>query len=393
MKKLLIFIFMMIFVVACHINIEPTKIHKPLNIFIDEFNNGIISYSDGIHKINDLSISNFSIGLFDKDFIHSIDSSYYSVDNNGNGILVYSRNINDNPKKAKIEKWYDYKHPFYSVKISNHEFNGYFPEHISDSTLNILDFISISQNNYALFYDKVNTSGIFEYNVFLKKSKDNKAEDFLFQKGLESGGLVKITINEKGNGWILNIYDGIWKFSLINNYSIEKEIKNSKISAEIYNIISVFLDSNGTGKIVFSVNTNEDKKIYLQKFDKFEVSSEKEVIGGIENVLVQNNHIGGIQNLLNQAIYINEKGSGLAFFYKEKSIEDSSEYMYMKKITNFKLEDKETKLDDSDRYNYYSASINKNGNGIMILKDKYDYFVFKKIRNYELEKPQPLLKL
>lgn len=380
MKKLLIFIFMMIFVVACHINVEPNNIHKPLNIFIDEFNNGIVSYSDGIHKINDLSISNFSIGLFDKDFIHSIDSSYYSVDNNGNGILVYSRNINDNSKKLAPAIVTDYKHPYYSVKISNHEFNGYFPEHISDSTLNILDFLSFTQNNYALFYDKVNTSGIFEYNVFLKKFKDNKADDFLFQKAMYGRGLIKININEKGAGWILNIEDNNLEFNLINNYNIAKESKNSKISAELYNIISVFLDSNGTGKIVFAVNTNEDKKIYLKKFEKFESSSEKELIGG--NL-----------DLLTKEVYVNEKGSGLAFFYKQKSIEDSSEYSYMKKITNFKLEDKETKLDDSDRYDYYSASINRNGNGIMILKDKYDYFVFKKIRNYELEKPQPLLKL
>jgi hypothetical protein len=93
------------------------------------------------------------------------------------------------------------------------------------------------------------------------------------------------------------------------------------------------------------------------------------------------------------AVYLNKDGNGAIFMNKKIDTPNKFSsrgfdysYLYMKKVKNFKLEDKEIKVLDSNKFDYYNFAINNKGNGLVILnKNNSNNFIVKKLINYELE--------
>ncbi|MFN8672695.1 MAG: hypothetical protein U0457_11535 [Candidatus Sericytochromatia bacterium] len=91
----------------------------PINIYIDDNNNGIITYRNAIYKIKNLNLTNDKITLLDEE-LFNINNSIYYVNNKGNGVLVYSKDSYKNEQVFPDE--YDFKYNFYSMEIENNDF-------------------------------------------------------------------------------------------------------------------------------------------------------------------------------------------------------------------------------------------------------------------------------
>ena len=95
------------------------------------------------------------------------------------------------------------------------------------------------------------------------------------------------------------------------------------------------------------------------------------------------------------SVYLDKEGNGTIFMNKKINIQSKYaskdfdySYLYMKQVKNFKLEDKEIKVLDSNKFNYYSFALNEKGDGLIILNrnNSENTFIIKKLRNNELEK-------
>ncbi|MFN8672696.1 MAG: hypothetical protein U0457_11540 [Candidatus Sericytochromatia bacterium] len=203
---------------------------------------------------------------------------------------------------------------------------------------------------------------------------NDKLEDKSINLKSELGDFFKLNINNEKSSFFINRLGKNIKITLLNKYNINiiKYIENILIENNIVFFPYIYnLSYEGNGEIIFYT----DKKFYVQKFKNFTKISEKETF-------FSNNDIA--EKLEKKSLYINKDNKGLLFCYKDIDINNNFKYPYIKKINNFIVEDKDIKLIDSNKYKYHDYSINKNGNGIIILTDG-EHFILKKIRNYEVE--------
>ena len=168
---------------------------KPERIFIDESDNGIVVFKNRICKIKNLSITNENVDLKDYDNRFPIGNVAYSVDKNGNGILIYSRDSKAELIYDTVLKNYSEK-AYYFLNIKNNNFIVDSVQNIfyfSDTDIKIINFKNL---NRIIYFLNKNNSLIFNYIENNKITKGNQIDNDL----KEAISNLKIDIDEKGNG-------------------------------------------------------------------------------------------------------------------------------------------------------------------------------------------------
>lgn len=396
-----------IFLLSCNISLELPTTEKfqylseiPRNIFIDESNNRIILLNNTIYKIKDLNITNEKIELKDNNSKFYVGDVSYSVDKDGNGILIYSR-INHEDIIVD-ERGINIEYPFYSINIEKNQFKTNSVKHIFDETSGNrfeIKIINLSKNNHIIYYYKQYYAGDFYRDIKIKKISNDKIEDYTLDKKLDSRNQsFSLNIDEKGNGLYLSNTIIDFKIFSINNFTKGDEklsIQFMDIKDKIYtNLLQSNSDNNGNGYILFDkvdydrTLQNHKANIYINKFNNFKASSDKELIfSSIDlNSIQRKIYPINIDKNSNGIIFMLKRNISLTPDLPKKDMDYS--YLYTRKITNLKVEDKEIKILDSNKYFYHDFKINEKGNGLAILSknDSENTFIVKKIINFEPEK-------
>lgn len=406
-----ILIFIILLISSCNIFLELPTNEKfqylsgiPRRVFIDESNNGIILINNIIYKIKNLNITNETIDLKDNNSKYYINDISYSVDKDGDGILIYSRFIYENI--AVFENSINIEDPFYLVNIEKNNFKTNSVKHIFDETSDNefeIKIINTSKNNHIIYYsnpysDYVNDCS-FCRSIKIKKISNDKIEEYTLDKDLnQTNKSFSLNIDEKGNGLYLLNKTLDFKIFSINNFIKENEKLNIQVmdknEIKYPDLLKSNSDLNGNGFILFEKG-NYDRSlknyrwdIYIKKFNDFKTILDKKLIFSSVD-------LNSIQRRLSP-IHIDEKGNGILFMLKKNlnSTQDllkknmDYSYLYTKKMNNLKVEDKEFKILDSNKYFYRDFNINQKGNGLVILakNDSENTFIAKKIINFEPEK-------
>ncbi|MFN8672785.1 MAG: hypothetical protein U0457_11985 [Candidatus Sericytochromatia bacterium] len=388
MKKILLalfIVFFMLFIFSCKSTIDLEYEKKdilynntPLNIYIDTNDNGIIVYPKNIYKIKNLNITNEKLELNDPEKDFDIINTIYSINEYGNGILIYSRS--KYKEKFVIDRKPKVNNNFYLVNIENNKFyleetKKIFEDNVgANSTIKLFNQDS---NNFIIYYRNIydnNLSYSSSSDIKIKKILKDMAIDLLIEKNSPEE-LISLNIDKEGLGWLFyfNLRDYLYKINKTDNF-IKKEpiLINTNNNYNSIDKFIPYLDKNGNGFIFIIKYERINTNIYLQRINNFTLASDVNLIFSSNDLVINANFM------------VNENGNGVLFFYKNKDINNNFKYPYIKKINNFIVENKEIKLIDSNKYKYHDYYINKNGNGIIILTDE-ENFIFKKIRNYEIE--------
>ncbi len=355
------------------------------DIFIDESDNGIIVFKDKICKIKNLSITNEKVDLKDTDSNYPISNVANSVDKSGNGIMIYSRENYDEivPQVLGFKP----RKPYYLVSIENNKFiTNSVERFFSSSNINI-KILNLVNSESFIYYLNNNNSLILNYINNNKITKGYQIDKELNQ----SISNIEINIDEKGNGGYS--YNDLTTFNYfsLNEFKKEEEKLSIKFRDETdtktnYTVINSFIDSNGTGYLIIINNRYE---VFVQKFENFkEVPDKKLILNSVDLAYSGDNY-------QIPSVYLDKEGNGAVFLIKKINIQSKFasrdfeySYLYIKKVKNFKLEDKEIKVLDSNKFNYYNFAINEKGNGLVVLNknNSNNTFIIKKIRNFEPEK-------
>ncbi|MFN8575505.1 MAG: hypothetical protein U0354_01485 [Candidatus Sericytochromatia bacterium] len=369
----------------------------PVNIDIDESNNGLILLSGKVYKIKDLNITNDNLDLRDNNRF-PIAHLLYEIDKFGNGILLYTRYIYET-NRFVFPEVHEKQIPLYSVRIIKNEliYNS-IRELNKDFEINTIGFINFSSENYGIYYTDIHR----DVNLTLENIVNENVTTHKLSETFKDNSLLGINLNSKGDGWYFysSIKEGIaFRLFTLKNYSkaqeklkeeLDEEIKNNSQSMPFF---KANLDLNGTGYILSSrFNPQTDiRKLFIQKFENFNKTTEKQLIfenNEINNELIHTSHYPDSFLYYNPFIYMNKEGNGIIFMNKKFADTKEHRYTYIKKIINFKVDDKEVKLLDSSKYSYHKFKVNEKGNGLVILKkndSEKNIFIAKKIRNFEPE--------
>lgn len=395
-----ILIFIIFFISSCNIFLELPKNEKfqylsgiPRRVFIDESNNGIILINNTIYKIKNLNITNEQLELKDNNNKHYINDISYSVDKDGDGILIYSRFIYENI--AVFENSINIEDPFYLVNIEKNEFKTNSVKHIFDETSDNefeIKIINTSKNNHIIYYynpysDYVNDCS-FCRSIKIKKISNDKIEEYTLDKDLnQTNKSFSLNIDEKGNGLYLLNKTLDFKIFPINNFIKENEKLNIKIRDIKDDYIGIFQSASDITGNGFIITFNTRYELYTQLFTNLkEISEKKLLINSIEIADIRDKNSADI----------NKDGNGIIFMVKKTNYinkystrgDYQYSYLYTKKMNNLKVEDKEFKILDSNKYFYHDFNINQKGNGLVILakNNSENTFIAKKIINFEPEK-------
>lgn len=418
MKKLLynlLFVFFIILLIQnCSLLLlipeDPTKkieditigkpfFSRPTNIVIDENDNGIISFRDEIIQIKNLEIAE-RIVLKDPQEKSYVGSTAYSVDKNGDGILVYSR------QDFYVDIYFYYAYPEgsqdqylsvfnnYAVKISKNKF-------LTDKTKKIYatdiyyknpSIIQFDKDNFLLYFlsnqyvklERIKNFNsekpdVTEYNFFYK-------HDFLYQ---DNYAILDIALNldSQGSGWYLFKLVGNYQFERLENYKmVSSEVDElSKDSGIYYNN----LDNKGNGYVVSYKYDEKEKssKLFYQNVNNFKKNSQKNEIYTSK----KDYFLPYFYSIDSRFINLDKSGNGLIFLNKDFYTKEKVG-LVAKKIKDFK-DIGESSISSKDRnYNCYASSINSKGNGFLITQDHSNNnkvgsksFLLKRIKNYEIE--------
>jgi hypothetical protein len=395
-----ILIFIIFFISSCNIFLELPKNEKfqylsgiPRRVFIDESNNGIILINNTIYKIKNLNITNEQLELKDNNNKHYINDISYSVDKDGDGILIYSRFIYENI--AVFENSINIEDPFYLVNIEKNNFKTNSIKHIFDETSDNefeIKIINTSKNNHIIYYsnpysDYVNDCS-FCRSIKIKKISNDKIEEYTLDKDLnQTNKSFSLNIDEKGNGLYLLNKTLDFKIFPINNFIKENEKLNIKIRDIKDDYIGIFQSASDITGNGFIITFNTRYELYTQLFTNLkEISEKKLLINSIEIADIRDKNSADI----------NKDGNGIIFMVKKTNYinkystrgDYQYSYLYTKKMNNLKVEDKEFKILDSNKYFYHDFNINEKGNGLVILakNNSENTFIAKKIINFEPEK-------
>lgn len=382
MKKLLYSLFI-IFSISCDViskNQDDLKLEVdnkvPIDIFIDESDNGILVFKNKILRIKSLKIED-EIQLKDDSIIknkyYPILNAFYNVDNNGSGLLFYSRNTHYNTIGHENS---DTSIPSYIIEIEKNEFNiNTIKKNLEEPISKIFNIINYSKNNYDIYFETSSKDNNIKHYLGIKKVRNNIMESYYIGKPEIKNISDKFNfyLDEKGNGWYSdnNLTE---KYSIVSNYSLEKEVP---INLKAF-LVSAYLDEKGNGFILRVNNEGESnfslKKYYLSEFK-------------------ENNKVDNILNLSNKYSFSNEfikknlksNGNGAMLFQVEDNKKINSYSILMKVMKNFQ-EQKEVFISKEISPNC-NFSINSKGNGFIIISNKYiNEYKIKKIINYEIQK-------
>lgn len=382
MKKIL-FILFLVFSFSCDViskNQDDLKLELdnkvPIDIFIDESDNGILVFKNKILRIKSLKIED-EIQLKDDSIIknkyYPILNAFYNVDNNGSGLLFYSRNTHYNTIGHENS---DTSIPSYIIEIEKNEFNiNTIKKNLEEPISKIFNIINYSKNNYDIYFETSSKDNNIKHYLGIKKVRNNIMESYYIGNPEIKNISDKFNfyLDEKGNGWYSdnNLAE---KYSIISNYLLEKEIP---INLNEF-LVSAYLDEKGNGFILRANNEGESnfslKKYYLSEFK-------------------ENNKVDNILNLSNKYSFSNEfikknfksNGNGTILFQVEDNKEINSYSILMKVMKDFK-EQKEVFISKEISPNC-NFSINSKGNGFIIISNKYiNEYKIKKIINYEIQK-------
>lgn len=349
----------------------------PIFVSVDELDNGIIGYEKEIFRIENLNINSSKIELIDKHKDYSIDQIGYGYNQKGDFLIVYSRYIHYDDVQVASISVKPLENPFYTFRFSKNKSIENSKDAIFEESANNLNVFLSNDNDYYVYLLNEKRNNILAPELI--KNQNNKITIIsLNDEIVNKDATSKISLDEKGNGWSYSNYsEPNYIKSKIFSFK-EYNINESKLSDELNNkdfiVYDIAMNYEGTGFILFK--NIENTKIYLQKISNFNKVTEKEFLFDYKNLQgITYNRGKKLDDIL-----INQDGKGL-FFIKN----DKNSFLYIKKIIDFKLENKETNLIKSANYKLYDYSINKKGNGLIILEDGKN-FIAKKLRNYEIEK-------
>lgn len=384
MKKLL-YIFFLFFICSCNLfiglplneNIIVLK-EEPILLSIDDFDNGIIRYKNEIFRINNLNINYSKINLNDKDTEYPLYQAYYSSNKKGDFIIVYSRDTHYDEVQIAVANIPPLKYPFYVIKILKNEKRETKKEKMFEGNVNNLKTF-LYDNNYSIYKLNKKRANLLDSEIINYENNEVKSNDLKEAVFGTDNFNTNIILNENGSGWFYSSYletidKKVSRLFSLKDYNKEEEKLKDEIEDKNFTLYDIYLDYQGKGFILFK--SIDNKNIYKQEFYNFSKKSEKELIFENKNEKPLNNRY----NTQIKDIIINEEGTGIFFVKNLKN-----EQVYLKKITNFKLENKEINIINSDSYKMYSYSINKKGNGFIVMENGKS-FIAKKLRNYEIEK-------
>ena len=377
---------------------------KPVNIFVDGSNNGLIVFKDRICKIKNLYITNETINLKDSNTKLPIIESLYNVNKLGDGVLIYSRAIYDG-NRIIIPETNEKFSTLYSIRISKNEFLFNTKRELNKNLIikyigSITNFL---EENYGIYYIDINK----DVTLTLENINNEKINSHKLNESFIDKSLLGINFNSNGDGWYFywgrNNKDGGFKIFSLKNYEKKEEKLKEELDEQLKDngnnlpFLKANFDENGTGYILsakLNFQTNQ-RKLVVQKFENFQKTTEKLLVFESDEIYNKPTHSGHYPNSIiyyKPFIYINKEGNGIILMTKKGPKENESLYTYTKKIINFKVENRESKLFDSNKFNYYDFSINDKGNGFVILTNQTsseptgkEQFIVKKIINYELE--------
>lgn len=390
---------------------------KATTVFIDESNNGVIQYYNKICKIKNLNITNERIYLKDIDNNYSVHKIAYCIDVDGDGFLVYSRNLTEGIYLANDSASPLFVDHYYVMKINKNNF-------LSSSTKELFeDFIAFSnkiniksfgKDNFVLNYQSElhhSSSYDFAHYISIVNSNNGKITKYnLSSNDYSENEEAQVEIDKDGNGYLFYKERNSFKYFYLKKYVVGDEISDFEISknhSDYSNVIKNYLDSNGTGFVIFKKANKEDQRskwvedldnnpsplpssyinnqendIFIRKFINFKPVTE-------EILFLETDELGNMEERksIKDLISINKDGNGIIFFNKKNPKDKNTKstlYNYIKKVVNFKVENKEIKLLDLEKYDYYNFSINSSGNGLVVLTN-YNNFIVKKIVKYGVE--------
>ncbi|MFN8673608.1 MAG: hypothetical protein U0457_16165 [Candidatus Sericytochromatia bacterium] len=365
-----------IFLFSCNLFIDlpiDEKItflnEKPIYLSIDDNDNGVISYSNKIFRIEKLNINFFDLDLSDRNKNYPLKSTFYSSNKNGDFLLIYSRDIHYDQVELAVVGLPPLIYPFYSAKffkngskeLSNNEI---FTTTDGNHKINLFD-----NNDYILFLENKERYSL--YNIELFNYKNNSlSKTTLINDITLSKNNTNLSMKE-GKGYFYFETNNKYNLFLIDAFNRTEQKLEEELNTKDFNVYKIFLDDIGNGSILFY---SKDNKIYIQKFSNFIKITDKEFIFDYKDKELIDYRVP-INN-----IFINSEGNGLFFF---KNLKDN--YTYFNKLVNFKLESKNYRLINSIKYTLLTYSINNKGNGFIILSNGSS-FILKKMINFEIDK-------
>lgn len=391
MKKILLILFF-IFISSCNfynfLGINLLIKEKPKNIFIGESNDGAVIFEDKVQKISNLNLTNDITYLKDLEYknlenlypgerssiklkLRSKGINYYNIDKNNNGFFIFDEQEISFCRSTRIFDIASYLECSYHIfDVLDNKISKY--ENINLMNNDIINTTNSEENYYFKDKTDIHFYSVL-YNIIDKNKSLSNIFDYVNKKLIEAYKFEDLKIGENGKGWL-----SLKENNYIKYFKIEDFNKSTEFLKDIFSVnnsLGNYIDTNGDG-FILDIKNNLDNivEFYLYKISNFELLKEK-------NLLFSSKDLENKKEVKNY--FINDKGDGIVFFYKNLN-NNKFEYTYMKKLVNFKLDIKEIKIVNSKNYKYYNYSINKNGNGIVILTDG-ENFIFKKIRNYEIE--------
>lgn len=372
----------------------------PTNIVIDDNDNGIISFRDEIIQIKNLEIAN-KILLKDQQEKDYVGNTSYSVDKDGNGILIYSRQgfyldvyfYYSYPENNLISKYFNVFNN-YAVKISKNNFltNETKKIYATDIYYKNPNIIKFDKNNFLLSF-------LSDQYVKLEKIKNFNLEkpevieyNFLIQPNFNYAGSYAIldlnfNLDSQGNGWYCFKTGSNYDFKKLEKYKIVYDINEL---AKGSNIIYNNLDYYGNGYILNYKDDLDNNSWTLseQNINNFKKS-------GINNKILKlkkNYYFPYFFSIDSKFINLNTNGNGIIFLNNDSNI-NGKVSLIVKKFENFKEVEESIISDNNRNYNCYASSINNKGNGFLITQDYSNNttlgsksFILKRIKNYEVEK-------
>lgn len=377
MKKILLILFL-VFIYGCNLfigiplneNVIVLK-EEPISLSIDNFDNGIIRYKNEIFRINNLNINYSKIDLNDKDNEYPLYQAYYSSNKKGDFIVVYSRDTHYDEVQIAVANLPPLKYPFYVIKILKNEKTETKKDKMFEGNVNNLK-IFLSDNNYSIYKLNQKSSNMLDSEIINYGSNEVKSNDLKEEVFGTDNFNTNVILNENGEGWFYSSYSEtidkkVSKLFSLKDYNKEEEKLKDEIEDKNFTLYDIYLDYQGNGFILFK--SIDNKNIYKQEFSNFSKKSEKELVFENKNEKSLNNrYTTPIKDIV-----INENGNGIFFVKNFKNNQ-----IYIRKIINFKLENKETNIINSDSYKMYSYSINKKGNGFIVMENGKS-FISKKL--------------